>query len=152
MNKVIGDILVGALNGTTANGTNLVPGQAGNGIYFGDEASRVDYGTHQSNCFYDPDICSQGVTFAIWIKRDQGATGFLLDTVQTTSVLMVTNIWIYNHIHITTSTCATTISVIIIDHKKDKNNKTHPSMYVLFGRYCHYVCVRCKKLANESIY
>ena len=61
MNKVIGDVLVGALNGTTANGTNLVPGQAGNGIYFGDEASRVDYGTHQSNCFYDPDICSQGV-------------------------------------------------------------------------------------------
>ena len=109
MNEVIDNVLVGDLNGTIVSGVTQVSGQAGKGIFLSDDASKVDYGTHQFNCFYDPDICSQGVTFAIWIKRDQGATGYLLDTGgnhkrANGNQQFYNNNRIYNHIHITTST------------------------------------------------
>ena len=79
MDDVIDNILIGSQNGTIIGGATIVQGQHDNGIYLGDQTSWVDYGVHQS-CFYDPDICNPGVTFAMWIKREQGATGYLFDT------------------------------------------------------------------------
>ena len=80
MDDVIDNILIGTKNGTTISGAALVAGQVGNGIYLGNHTSLVDYGIHLSDCFYDPDVCDAGVTFAIWIRRDDGAKGYLLDS------------------------------------------------------------------------
>ena len=81
MNEVIDDVLLGSLNGTMTGGVSLVPGQYGSALYMSDGTGRVDLGFHQSQCFSNPDSCSQGVTFALWIKRNDGAgSGILFDT------------------------------------------------------------------------
>ena len=81
MNEVIGDVLLGSLHGTMTGGMSLVPGQYGSALYMSDGTGREDLGFHQSQCFYNPDNCSQGVTFALWTKRNDGAEGgFLFDT------------------------------------------------------------------------
>ena len=74
MDEVVGNVLLGSLNGTMRSGATLVPGQAGNGLYFSDGESRVEYGSHHSHCFHDPDVCSQGFTTTIWMKRGQATT------------------------------------------------------------------------------
>ena len=80
MNEIIGNVLLGSLNGSVTGGVSLVPGQVGNALYMSDDTGKVDLGFHQSQCFYNPDSCSQGVTFAMWIKRDHGAQkGYLLN-------------------------------------------------------------------------
>ena len=81
MNDATGNVLKGSLSGNTTGGAVLVPGQFGNGIYLGNDDSLVEFGFHHSNCFYDPDMCSQGVTFAMWIKRVPGAqNGYIFNT------------------------------------------------------------------------
>ena len=79
--KAVGNVLVGTLNGTMRSGATLVAGQAGNGLYFNDITSRVEYGFYHSHCFHDPDVCSQGFTTALWLKIDQATTkGQLMNT------------------------------------------------------------------------
>ena len=81
MNAVFGNVLLGYLNGTMTGGVFLVPGLSGNALYIDDGTGHVDLGFHQSECFYNPDNCSQGVTFAVWMRRDQSAAaGYVLDT------------------------------------------------------------------------
>ena len=81
MNEAMGIVLVGSLNGTMISGATLVPGLVGKGVFLRSEESKVDFGDHPSDCFYDPDICGQGVTFGIWIKTGPvGYGGLLLDT------------------------------------------------------------------------
>ena len=81
MNEAIGAVLVGSVNGTMSSGATLGPGLVGNGILLSSKSGKVDFGFHPSACFYDPDICIQGVTFGIWRKLGQGAqAGLLLNT------------------------------------------------------------------------
>ena len=81
MNEAIGTVLVGSVNGTMTSGATLGPGLVGTVIYLSSKSSKADFGFHPSACFYDPDICGQGVTFGIWMKIDQGLQeGLLLDT------------------------------------------------------------------------
>ena len=81
MNDAIGNVIIGSINGTMTGGTSLVTGWAGNSIYMSDGTGRVKIGYQQSECLHNPDLCTQGVTFAIWIKRDAAAqTGFVLDS------------------------------------------------------------------------
>ena len=81
MNEVIGNVLLGSINGTMTSGISLVPGQVGNGLHMTGNTGRVDLGFHQFECFYNPDSCSQGVTFAVWVKREHGSKdGYLLNT------------------------------------------------------------------------
>ena len=70
MDEIIGDVLVGSLNGTVANDMTQVAGWAGKSIYMNSGSSYVDLGSHPSECFYDPDACTKGVTFALWMRRD----------------------------------------------------------------------------------
>ena len=113
MNDIIGNVLTGSLSGTTTGGVVLVPGQLGYGIYFSNEDSRVVFDINQSNCCYDPDFCPQGVTFAMWMKRDQGAgDGFILNTGG--SELNARGDWEIQwnikHVHITNKMWATAIN------------------------------------------
>ena len=74
-------LLLGSLNGNMTGGVSLVPGWAGNAVYMNDNTGLVDLGFHQSQCFHNPDVCTDGVTFAMWIKRDHGAdTGYVVNT------------------------------------------------------------------------
>ena len=81
MNEAIGTVLVGSVNGTMTSGATVGPGLMGKGVFLSSKSSKVDFGFHPSACFYDPDICIQGVTFGMWIKLPQGAqSGLLLNT------------------------------------------------------------------------
>ena len=81
MNEVLGNVLLGSLNGTMTGGVSLVPGLVGNALYTSDGTGRVKLGFHRSQCFYNPDSCNQDVTFAVWIKRDGTAQGgYMLNT------------------------------------------------------------------------
>ena len=77
MNEANGNKLVSG--GTLSSGAALVAGQVGKGLYLQHETSHLDLGFYDSRCFYDPDFCTEGVTFAMWIKiamyhrRDQGS-------------------------------------------------------------------------------
>ena len=79
MNEAINNVVVGSISGRLYSGAALVPGQVGKSLYLQDGGSYLDLGFHDSRCFYDPDLCTDGVTFAMWIKSGHG-TGFLLDT------------------------------------------------------------------------
>ena len=78
MNEAIGTVLVGSVNGTMTSGATVGPGLMGKGVLLSSKSSKVDFGFHPSACFYDPDICIQGVTFGIWMKLGQGAQAGLL--------------------------------------------------------------------------
>ena len=107
MNDAIGYVLKGSMNGNTTGGAVLVPSQFGNGIYLSDEHSRVDFGNHQSKCFYDPDMCSQGVTFAIWIKGGPWVQkGYIFNT-GANSKASKGNGNTFKYVHITNNTWAT---------------------------------------------
>ena len=83
MNEANGNVLLGSIDGTLTNGAALVSSQVGKGVKLMDDRSYVDLGFWDSQCFYDPDFCTEGVTFAMWIKNGPGpSTGaqYLLDT------------------------------------------------------------------------
>ena len=83
MDEANGNVLLGSINGTLNSGAALMSGQVGKGVNFLDEISYVDLGFWDSQCFYDPDFCTEGITFAMWIKNGPGSqTGgqYLLDT------------------------------------------------------------------------
>ena len=81
MDEVLGNVLLGSINGTMTGGVSLVPGLVGNALYTSDGAGRVNLGFYRSQCFYNPDSCNQGVTFAMWIKRGGNArAGYMLNT------------------------------------------------------------------------
>ena len=66
MDIAIGNVLVGTISGTLNGGATLETGVIGqalstNGNQF------VDFGKHQDECYYNPRVCSIGVTFSLWI-------------------------------------------------------------------------------------
>ena len=81
MNEVFGNVSLGSINGTMAGDVSLLTGQVGNALYLGSVTVQLDLGFHQLECLYIPDMCNQGVTFALWIKRDPSSSdGYLLNT------------------------------------------------------------------------
>ena len=81
MNEANGNKLVSG--DTLSSGAALVAGQVGKGLYLQHETSHLDLGFYDSRCFYDPDFCTEGVTFAMWIKIGYvppTRPGFLLDS------------------------------------------------------------------------
>ena len=83
MNEANGNVMLGSIDGILNNGAALVSGQVGKGVNLMDKTSYVDLGFWESQCFYDPDFCTEGVTFAMWIKNGPGSrtsSQYLLDT------------------------------------------------------------------------
>lgn len=67
MDTLDGSILVGSINGTATNGLTLVPSKDGNAIYLDGTTQYVTYGDQRDKCFADPDMCTNGVTFSLWV-------------------------------------------------------------------------------------
>ena len=81
MDEAIGNSVQGSFTGTMTTGAALVNAQVGKGLYTDGQTGHVNYGNHYTKCCHDPDMCTQGVTFAMWIKRGSGATdGIILDS------------------------------------------------------------------------
>ena len=63
-----------------SGGAILGLGHNGDGLFLSGVTAQVDLGFHPLECFCNPNICSQGITFALWIKQDHGADkGLVLD-------------------------------------------------------------------------
>ena len=68
MDAVNWNQLVGSMDGTLLGNARVVPGMHGNALYIdGQLGSRVDYGVHINGCFFDPDQCTEGITFSFWL-------------------------------------------------------------------------------------
>ena len=81
MDEVIGNIVKGSFSGTMTTGAALVAAQVGKGLYTDGQTGHVNYGDHYNECCHNPDMCAQGVTFAMWIKRERRADyGIISDT------------------------------------------------------------------------
>ena len=68
MDAAVGDQIQGSISGTMMNGASLVRGKNGNAIFTDGNSQYLDYGKHITQCFYNPDVCATGVTYAFWLK------------------------------------------------------------------------------------
>ena len=76
MDEVLGDQIQGSISGTMMHGTSLVQGKTGNAFFTDGINQHVDNGIHENQCFYNPDVCTTGVTFALWLKALNNANTF----------------------------------------------------------------------------
>ena len=58
----------GDLVGTIVGNIGFSPGIKGDAANFWHKTSYIDYGIHPAECFHAPKKCTNGVTFAMWIK------------------------------------------------------------------------------------
>ena len=71
----------GSIDGALMNGASLVAGKIGNAIFTDGISQYIDYGIHQSECFYNQDACIEGVTCYLWLKvHSDSATFNAIDT------------------------------------------------------------------------
>ena len=81
MDETLNDVVEGSMSGTMTSGAALVAAQVGNGLYTDGQTGHMSYGNHYTECCHIPDVCTQGVTFAMWIKRGIGTgRGIVLHT------------------------------------------------------------------------
>ena len=81
MDEVIDNVVQGSITGTMTFGATLVSAQFSHGLYTDGKTGHVNYGNHYTECYHIPDMCVQGVTFALWIKRGGGTgSGIVLYT------------------------------------------------------------------------
>ena len=74
MNVESGGIIQGSLLGTT-HGATLTQGVIGNALYTdGISHQFVIFGSHPNECFHDPDMCREGVTYALWMQPSSPGT------------------------------------------------------------------------------
>ena len=73
----MGNVVEGSMVGTMTAGAALVAARVGNGLYTDGKTGHVNYGNHHNACCQNPDMCVQGVTFAMWIKRGGGVNGMV---------------------------------------------------------------------------
>ena len=67
--NLIGSIHGSTVQGTLINGPTITPGQHGGALETDGLDQRVDFGEYRSECFYRPDMCTEGVTYAVWLRR-----------------------------------------------------------------------------------
>ena len=79
MENISGQILDGSIPGAVFGATSLTAGIAGNALYLGGGGNYVDLGVHPGKCFYDPEACTGGVTFSLWLLVHSGWTGTVFD-------------------------------------------------------------------------
>ena len=68
MDDAVGDQIQGSISGTMMNGASLMRGKYGNAIFTDGNRQYLDYGIHETQCFYNPDVCTTGVTYSLWLK------------------------------------------------------------------------------------
>ena len=76
MDVIDGNKIQGSIDGTVRNGASLVAGKIDNAIFTNGISQYLDYGMHESECFYNQDACAKGVTFALWFKAHSDVVTF----------------------------------------------------------------------------
>ena len=76
MDDIKGNKIQGSIDGTVKNGASLVAGKIGNAIFTDGISQYIDYGMHLNECFYNQDVCTKGVTFALWFKAHSDVITF----------------------------------------------------------------------------
>ena len=68
-------------NGVVVNGATITQGQHDGALHINGINQRVNFGDHRTECFHQPDVCSMGVTYALWLRRMRtGSREVFLDT------------------------------------------------------------------------
>ena len=65
-------VLQGSLLGRIVGGGGLEAGRVGKALSLDATGQRVDFGGHRDQCFHNPDVCGEGITFAMWVKIRAG--------------------------------------------------------------------------------
>ena len=63
-----GGVLLGSIDGVLHGGASVIPGQFGSALKLNGNNQYVDYGLHLDKCYHNPDKCSDGMTFALWLN------------------------------------------------------------------------------------
>ena len=71
MDVLTGNTLHGSVSGTTTGNPVLVPGKVGSALYLNGVSQFVNLGIHSSQCFHNPNLCTNGVTASIWVMALQ---------------------------------------------------------------------------------
>ena len=74
-----GGILLGSINGVLHGGASIIPWKLGSALKVNGNNQYVDYGLHLDKCYHNPDKCSGGITFALWLNA-HAANSVILDT------------------------------------------------------------------------
>ena len=61
-------VLCGDISGTLEGGASNIPGRVGSALHTNGNNQYVDYCLHFDECYHDPDKCSGGITFALWLN------------------------------------------------------------------------------------
>ena len=77
---LIGFIYGYPINGTVINGATITLGQHDGALETNGLNQLVDFGDHSTECFHRPDMCSTGVTYAVWLRRMGVGFEVFLDT------------------------------------------------------------------------
>ena len=72
-NKVTGDIEGLITTDDTGIGAHLVPGKVNQALHI-DRAAYVTYHGTENTCMHNPEMCSQGITFTMWLFLFKGMT------------------------------------------------------------------------------
>ena len=68
MDVAVNGLLLGDIPGTLHGGASTIPGKVGSALHIRGNHQYVDYGLHLDKCYHDPDKCSGGITFALWLN------------------------------------------------------------------------------------
>ena len=74
-------VVIGSINGTMEGGALLLPGKYDNALSLDGINGVVRYGMHPQECFYLPEKCTTGSTYAYWLwYRTPTNNAVILDT------------------------------------------------------------------------
>ena len=74
-----GGVLLGSIDGVLHGGASVIPGQFGSALKVNGNYQYVDYGFHLDKWYHNPDKCSDGMTFALWLNA-HAYNSIILDT------------------------------------------------------------------------
>ena len=72
-------VLQGSILGRIVGGGSLEAGRVGQALSLDGTGQHVDFGSHSDQCFHNPDVCGEGITFAMSVKI-RATTSVIFDT------------------------------------------------------------------------
>ena len=79
MDEIQGSTLVGSINGNLPSSATIVSGKVKGALYTNGLNQVVNYGNHRTQCYHQPDMCTEGVTFSMWLKIMSSKESVILD-------------------------------------------------------------------------
>ena len=80
MDRILGNTLLGSINGTVLGGAFLTTGKLNNALHLDGVNQEVRFGRYTARCFHIPDRCATGSTFAYWLKWRLTPIGPIFDS------------------------------------------------------------------------